>query len=199
MTNQQPTAQQVAVQTMVTALTVSVVASALGMLIVASGIAEVPVIPATKKGLTSLREAFGSSIVNKAIKNVGTENIVLLAVEVDRLVHEDMEKQYGHWATETALRETRPGDLLAAREVAAALSRREVTPTSPSAKVERAVTEGKARGRAKARPVTDTKTGTKYPSEYAAGKAVAAEYGLDPADHFVWWKILKADLERFKH
>lgn len=198
MTTQQLTTQQLVTQAMMSALTVSIVASALGMMIAASGMAAIPEIPATKKGIASLREAFGSAIVNKAVKNVGTENIVLLAVEVDRLVREDMEKQYGKWATDTALRETPPGDLAAAKEVAAALARKGATPTSPTTVVEKAVVEGKARGKARARPVKDTKTGVTYKSEYAAGKAVAVEYGLDPADHFAWFKILKADPKRFE-
>lgn len=197
MTTQQVMVAQVT-QAMTAALTVSIVAQSLGILIAAGGLAAIPEIPATKKGITSLREAFGSTVVNKAIKNVGTENIVILAVEVDRLVREGMVKEYGQWATDTALSETPPGDLRAAREVAAALSRRGVTPSSPTPKAEKAVAEGKARGKAGAKPVIDTKTGTEYPSEYAAGKAVASEYAIDPADHFAWFKILKLEPGRFK-
>lgn len=198
MTNQQLATQQLVAQARVAALTLSVTAIALGILLAASGFEAIPEIPATRKGIRSLRESFGDYIVDKAIKNVGRENIVLLAVEVDRLVRENMVAAYGEWATEEALRQAPPGDLRTAREIASALSKRRITPISPPEKVEEAVSTGQKKARAEAKPVTDTKTGITYKSEYAAGKAVAAEYGFDPADHFAWYKILKADPERFK-
>lgn len=40
-------------------------------------------------------------------------------------------------------------------------------------------------------PVKDTQTRQIYPSEYQAGKALAERFGLDPTDHFAWYKILK--------
>ena len=198
MSSEQITTQQLVTQAMVAALTLSVTATALGILLTATGFEAIPEIPATRKGIRSLRESFGDYLVNMAIKNVGKENIVLLAVEVDRLVRENMVAAYGEWATERALSEAPPGELRVAREIASSLSRRGLTPISAPEKVEEAVSAGEKRARAKARPVFDTKTGTTYKSEYAAGKAVAAEYGLDPADHFVWYKILKLDPDRFK-
>lgn len=198
MTNGQITTQQLVTQAMVGALTISITATVLGILLAATGFEAIPEIPATRKGIRSLRESFGDYIVDKAIKSVGKENIVLLAVEVDRLVRENMIAAYGEWATEKALSEAPPGELRVAREIALSLSRRGITPISAPEKVEEAVSAGEKKARAKARPVLDTKTGTTYKSEYAAGKALAAEYGFDPADHFVWYKILKADPDRFK-
>jgi hypothetical protein len=40
-------------------------------------------------------------------------------------------------------------------------------------------------------PVKDTFTGKVYRSKYQAGKALASEFGLDPTDRFVWYKIIK--------
>lgn len=45
--------------------------------------------------------------------------------------------------------------------------------------------------------VKDTKTGTVYYSKAEAGRAVAAEYGLDPTSIFVWYEVLKLDPKRF--
>jgi len=44
--------------------------------------------------------------------------------------------------------------------------------------------------------VKDTKTGTIYPSKFAAGKALAAEFELDPYDTKVYYQIVKKDPER---
>lgn len=191
-------AMSVVTQLSVTAMTVNVFASALGILLAATGFEAIPEIPATRKGIRSLRESFGDYIVVKAVKSVGKENIVLLAVEVDRLVRENMVAAYGEWATEKALSEAPSGDLRTAGEIASALSRRRITPISPPEKVEEAVSVGKGKARAKAKPVLDKKTGITYKSEYAAGKALATEFEFDPADRFVWFKILKADPGRFK-
>ena len=45
--------------------------------------------------------------------------------------------------------------------------------------------------------VRDTKTGIVYQSKYAAGRAVAAEYGIDPESEFIYYRINGADKERF--
>lgn len=44
--------------------------------------------------------------------------------------------------------------------------------------------------------VKDTKTGDIYPSKFAAGKALAREYELDPFDTKVYYQIVKKDPER---
>lgn len=44
--------------------------------------------------------------------------------------------------------------------------------------------------------VKDTKTGTIYPSKFAAGKALATEFELDPFDTKVYYQIVKKDPAR---
>ena len=49
-----------------------------------------------------------------------------------------------------------------------------------------------------AMPIRDTNTGEEYPSKASAGRALAIEFGLDPADQHVWYAILKAsERDRF--
>jgi len=52
-------------------------------------------------------------------------------------------------------------------------------------------------GKTERNPVKDTKTGKIYISKSGVGKALAAEFGLDPADKFVWYKIRSQAPERF--
>jgi hypothetical protein len=52
-------------------------------------------------------------------------------------------------------------------------------------------------GKRKAVAVADLKTGEVYPSKSKPGKALAAEFGLDPSDSFVWYKVVKKAPERF--
>lgn len=44
--------------------------------------------------------------------------------------------------------------------------------------------------------IRDTKTGKVYPSMFSAGKALATDYGLDPADTKVYYQIIKKDPTR---
>ena len=53
-------------------------------------------------------------------------------------------------------------------------------------------------GKRRAVKVKDTQTEFVYDSKSKAGKALAEEFGLDPKDNFVWYKILKAAPDRFK-
>lgn len=187
-------------QAVVTVMTVNLFASALGILLAATTMEAVPKeTKATKKGLASLREAFGESVVERAVKEVGTDDIVALAMKVEELVRADMVIQYGEWATNTALASAPPGDLRAAKDIARVLSQQGATPATPADKIEKLAETGRKKARAAARPVVDTKTKIQYKSESAAGKAVAAEYGLDPDDHWAWYKILKIEPDRFKH
>jgi len=52
-------------------------------------------------------------------------------------------------------------------------------------------------GRRKAVRVRDTTTGVVYASKSKAGKAVAAELGLDPDNAFVWYQVVKKAPDRF--
>jgi len=46
--------------------------------------------------------------------------------------------------------------------------------------------------------ILDTKTNITYPSLASVSKALAAEFGIDPADHFGYYKISSKAPERFK-
>jgi hypothetical protein len=49
-------------------------------------------------------------------------------------------------------------------------------------------------GKRKAVAVADLKTGEMYPSKSKAGKALAAEFGFDSDDSFVWYQIVKKEV-----
>ena len=53
-------------------------------------------------------------------------------------------------------------------------------------------------GKTERNPIVDTKTGKIYISKSALGKNLAAEFSLDPADKFVWYKIRAKAPDRFR-
>ena len=53
-------------------------------------------------------------------------------------------------------------------------------------------------GKRQAVKVKDRNSGTIYDSKSKAGKALAAEFGLDPNDSFVWYRIVKLSPDRFE-
>ncbi len=184
-------------QAMTGAMAVSIMATALGML---AATATMPAgIPAVDRGIRDLRLTFGTDLVNLAIKNVGRDDILILAKEVGILYTDRMRKQYGDWPVTSALAAAPPGDLRTANEIAATLAGQKVTEASTVVVKEKAVDAGKkkARGKRVAQPVKDTKTGVTYGSKASAGMAVAAEYGFDPKNHFVWYEVIKKDPDRF--
>jgi len=197
MTSQQINPNQLISQAVTGALAVSVMATALGMLAATAGIPAG--IPAVDKGIHDLRLTFGTDLVNLAIKNVGRDDILILAKEVGNLYTDRMRKRYGDWQTTSALASAPPGDLRTANEIAATLAAGKVTVLSAPDVQEKAVEAGKKKARVKrvAQPVKDTKTGIKYDSKAKAGMAVAAEYGLDSKNHFVWYEVIKKDPDRF--
>ncbi len=195
---------------MVGVMAVNIIASMVGILATTATVMPIAAgVPATDAGIKGLAQAFGSDVVNKAIKNVGRDDILLLAAEVERLVVAQMRKLYGDKNTVAALNAAAPGDLTTAREIARRLAglppqMQEIvvhaieTPEAPqTAKVEQTVKSIKKKGRQAAQPVKDTKTGTVYASKARAGMAVAAEYGLDSKNHFVWYEVIKKDPKRF--
>lgn len=200
MTNNQINPMQVINMAFVNVMTVSVFASAIGILISAVGVEAIPAgvvgAKATEAAVYDLRSAFGTRIVNTAVDNVGTDDIVALAAEVETLYIGAMKRKYGDWAAEQGLMNAPPGDIRAANEIASVLSAKGITHTSASEVKGEAVAEGKKRGKRVAQPVRDTKTGIEYHSKAAAGMAVAAEYGLVP-HHFVWYEVIKRDPDRF--
>ncbi len=196
-------------QGMVTVMVVNVFASALGMLAVTAPVMPIAAgVPVADAGIKDLTQAFGGDIVSKAIKNVGKDDILLLAQEVERLVIAQMRKKYGDSNTVAALAAAPPGDLTTAREIARSLAKLPVEqqpvvakavsePTVAQApKVEATAQAIKKKGRQAAQPVKDTKTGIVYPSKSKAGMAVAAEYNL-PISTFVWYEVIKKDPKRF--
>lgn len=200
MTNQQIQTAAI-VNTMVTVAVFSIFGQALGIMMATAGTTALYRPPkeldVTRKEISALREAYGSSVVDRALAATEYRDLVSVATKVEEVVIADMEKNYGVWATEEALMTAPPGDLRTAIEIAAQLSKQGVTPASTPAKKEAAKTEGKRRGRQKAQPVKDTKTGVAYQSKAKAGMAVAAEYGLDPMNHFAWYEVIKKDPKRF--
>ena len=204
--------QQVLSQAVVGAMSVSIMATAMGIMMGAAGAEAYKVKPTELKGTQAavhdLKLAFGSKVVDQAVKNVGVDSMLTLAKEVEKLIIEDMNAKYGPLATEAALAAAPPGDVAAAKEIANTLSNRGVKAedwkgwleTAP-VKVRTQVVEGAIKRKKikhPAKPVLDTKTNLQYRSKSAAGMTVAAEYGLDPTDTYVWYEIIKKDPKRFK-
>lgn len=201
--------QQVISQAMVGALAVNIMASAMYVMMGTLG-AEAFTVPAsefksTQAAIHELKLAFGADVVDKAVRNVGTDSMPALAREVERVIVEDMNAKYGTQATEAALAVAPLGDVAAAREIASTLAGKGIKTenwktwleTAPIQQRTRVVEGAKKRVKQKAKPVKDTTTGITYKSKSAAGKAVAAEYGLDPKDTYVWYEIIKKAPKRF--
>jgi len=146
--------------------------------------------------IQDLRRTFGATIVNEAIKNVGKGDVTILAGEVERLYIEMLEDRYGKWYTNIAINNAIPGNLKSVRAIAYTLKEKGIKSTSTQAQIDAALGLGKKRR--KAQPVVDTRTGIKYGSKSSAGMAVAAEYGLDPTETYVWYEVLKKDPKRFR-
>jgi len=198
MTTGQINTTQIVSQAIMSAMTVSVLATALGIMIAAcEGIPMGLEIPVTQKAIDDMKSAFGAPVVNKAVEEVGSDNILVLAAKVEDLYVADMRKKYGDWETVTGISQAPAGDLRTANEIAKALHDKKVTAQSVPEKVSEAVSTGKRRGRQVAQPVKDTKTGIVYGSKARAGMAVAAKYGLDPKNHFIWYEVIKKDPKRF--
>lgn len=53
-------------------------------------------------------------------------------------------------------------------------------------------------GKRRAVKVKDRDSGTTYDSKSKAGKALASEFGLDPNDSFVWYRIVQLSPDRFE-
>jgi len=198
------------------AMAVSIFANAIGMMAATATVMPIAAgTPVSDAGINDLRQSFGSDIVNKAIKNVGRDDILVLAHEVERLVIAQMRKQYGDANTTAALNAAPPGELDFAREVARrlagmpskvqvvtieALEKPAAAQTPQEQKTADAV---KSRGKQAAQPVKDTKTGIVYQSKASAGMAVAADYGLSATkpdgtkNSFVWYEVIKQDPKRF--
>jgi hypothetical protein len=199
--------QEVFAQAIVGAMSVSIMATAMGIMMGAVGASAYKVAPSELKGtqamVRELKLTFGGPLVDQAVKDVGTDSALTLADRIEQLVIDDMYKHYGQVATDAALKAAMPGDIASAREIAASLAARGygkgTTAYTPPDTVVSAVTEvATKRTKMRAKPQLDTKTNITYKSESAAAKAVAAEYGLDPENSYVWFQIVKVDPGRFR-
>ncbi|GAI71351.1 unnamed protein product, partial [marine sediment metagenome] len=76
------------------------------------------------RALDDLKVAFGTDIVNAAVRNVGYEDILTLCKEIEKLYTDDMKEKYGAYAVTAALRSAPPGDIKTANEIAIAFARR---------------------------------------------------------------------------
>ena len=189
-----------AVNGMVYAAVFSTFAHALGILMAAAPLTAAPEkTKATKKGIADLRSSYGNDIIDKALKVAADkDDVVSIAKAVEKVTVEKLTEEYGEWNAQSAISACPPGDLRCVIEVSKALNERGLKPGSSPVKITQAKEHGVGRGKQKAKPVVDTKTGTRYKSKSAAGMAVAAEYGLDPANTFVWYEVIKKDPDRFK-
>lgn len=204
----QYTLQQVAAQAMYSVMAVSVMSTAVGIMMGAMGAEMLSLPPGERKGvkraIEDLRVAFGADVVNQAVENVGYDDIIALCKEVEKLYIDEMKEKYGTYATNTALKSAPPGDIKTANEIALTLARRGygkfAAPARMPASVdveEEAKKTGVSKARKKAKPQKDTKTGIVYRSKAAAGMSVAGEFNLDPTETFIWYQVIKADPDRF--
>jgi hypothetical protein len=197
--------QQVVEQAMYSVAMVSVMSVAIGIAVAAMGTEAITGPPGTRKGIKKaiddLRVAFGADVVNKAVEDVGYDDVLALCKEVEKNYIFKMEEMYGAYATNTALRSAPPGDIKTANEIAKALAGRGygkyAETTAPAHVEEQAARVGTSKARKKAKPQRDTKTGIVYKSKSSAGMAVAAEYSLDPTETFIWYEVIKKDPDRF--
>lgn len=186
-----------------TAMSLSIASTALGVILGATTVAKTTPLAKVKPSdaaIIELRKAYGDNIIDKALadfEDPGKAYASELADRVEYHVIDNMKNRYGEWATKIAIDAAPPGDLSTAIAIAKTLSERRVTEESGKKEKIEAVSKGKMRGRSAAEPVRDTKTGITYKSKYAAGKAVAAEYGLDPTKTLIYFTIVKRDPNRF--
>ena len=119
----------------------------------------------------------------------GDDPTTVTTAAVENTGEAPLEAVSGDSAGETALSKTG----LAVAESGAAEGAK--TPKESDSGVEsRPILGGKRR----AVSVKDRNSGTIYDSKSKAGKALASEFGLDPNDSFVWYRIVKLSPERFE-
>jgi len=190
-------------QTMTTAMvgvmTVSIFSQALGIMMAegALGMAPIKQVP-TDKAIQELKKTYGAGPVNKATELMGKDaDIVDIARSVDMFVWDELAEKYGMYAVDTAKANSELPDFRAVKAMVVSISAQGLNESSTSAKKDAVIKKSKLRGRSAAKAVVDTQTGIRYNSLGAAGRAVAAEYGLDPANAFVYYAIVKKDPKRF--
>jgi len=191
------------VQTMTTGIVsvmmVSIFSQALGIMMAGGtlGMAPIKQIP-TDKAIQELKRTYGAGPVDKAIDLMGKDaDIVDIARSVDMFVWDELAEKYGMYAVETAKANAELPDFRAVKAMVVSIHAQGLKESSSHEKKEKVIKSSKLRGRSAAKAVVDTKTGIRYNSLGAAGRAVAAEYGLDPTNSFVHYAIVKEDPKRF--
>lgn len=154
----------------------------------------------TQNVIDDLKRTFGSDLVNKAIKNVGSENVSVLAQEVDRLFVDDLKSKYGAYVADTALQAAPPLETKIVRDVAQALSGQGITPYTPQNVTQEVTTTSRAKSLRKHPPVPylDKQTGIAYPSRSSLYRAVAGEFGYDPNSTLEAFKLVGENPDRFE-
>ncbi len=158
---------------------------------------------ASDAAIKDLTNTYGRDIVAPALKKVPSHNAIELAEEIEDQIYIDMRKRYGESNANMAIQNAPAGQILIAERIAKSLSEDKITPSTPPAKVAAAVHKASHKGRQKAKPVRDTKTGISYETKTSAGQAVAHEYPDikikrgDPGWSYVWYEVLKRDPNRF--
>lgn len=198
--------QQVMTQAMVYVMSISIMSTAMGVAMASMGpelLTKPTEAKGKKKAVEDLKITFGADIVTQAVKNAGDSDILSLCKEIEKLYIAQMREKYGTYAADTALKAAPPGDIKTANEIAISLSNRgygkfaqQVIP-APTGVEASAIRTGTLKGRRKAKPQKDTTTGIMYKSQAAAGMAVAAEYGLDATETFIWYEVIKKAPNRF--
>lgn len=184
-----------ATQASVQVLAFSAFSNAIGMLMSATSMTELPKhSKATEAGIKDLRHAFGNSIVDAALKKVGAnDDIVSIAQAVNDEFLAALGKQYSPEEVSTALNACPPGDMRCVISVVKSIheghggSFEQLTNSSSTTQESSTQTKkityiqstggtSKIRGRHAGRKVKDMKTGIVYDSLAAAGRALAPEY-----------------------
>ena len=191
---------QVMTTGMVGVMTISIFSQALGIMMAEGTLSTAPTAQKpTDKAIKELKLTYGSAPVNRAIELMGADaNIADLARSVDMFVWDELIEKYGMYAVETARADSDIEDFRAAKAVVMSIHAQGLKATSSPEKKEDVIKKSKVRGRSAAQAVMDATTGIRYKSLGAAGRAVAAQYDLDPTDKWVYYAIVKADPNRFK-
>jgi len=114
--------QQVLTQAIVSVMSVNIVYSMMGMAMGIMGPDTLDIAPSdinvSQAALNELGSYFGTNYVLQARKTVGSDNLIAIAKETERLITKDMVAKYGELATQSALFSAPFGDVKAAEEMA---------------------------------------------------------------------------------
>jgi hypothetical protein len=200
MSNNVRSMAQVTTEAVVTALSFSALAQAMGILISGTSMSVAPrQSKATRQGIIDLRQAFGNEVVDKALKDAGSDaDIVSISEAVDQEFNRYLRSKYTEFEVATAINTCPAGDLRCVYEVANRLHNKGVTAASPPAQIVGVSAVGVQIAEKKkstlagphaGKKIYDRLTKTTYPSRAAAARAVKTELGLDDTKSFWEFKI----------